>query len=145
MAEDSRRRRYDCRRVPRPIVVDGSLNDPGWSGLHWTDDFVDITGNPALRPRFRTRVKLGWDDAFLYVGAKLEEPHVWGTIRRRNAVIFEDNDFELFLDPEGDGLSAQTAAAADARVRIPMAPGADSVNVATAAAIAMQRIYAASR
>ncbi len=44
-----------------------------------------------------------WDDRFLYVLAEMEEPHVWGTIAERNAVIFHDNDFEVFLDPDGDG------------------------------------------
>ena len=36
------------------------------------------------------------------VGAELEEPHVWGTLRRHDSVIFHDNDFEVFLDPDGD-------------------------------------------
>ena len=40
------------------------------------------------------------------------------------------------LGAEGPGLSADALAAADLAVRIPMAPGADSLNVATAAAIA---------
>jgi hypothetical protein len=43
-----------------------------------------------------------WDDDALYVAAVLEEPHVWGTITKRNAVMFADNDFELFIDPDGD-------------------------------------------
>jgi tRNA G18 (ribose-2'-O)-methylase SpoU len=38
---------------------------------------------------------------------------------------------------EGPGLDAATLAAADERVRIPIAPGVDSLNVATAAAIAL--------
>jgi len=97
-------RRYLCRRVDRPIAIDGSLSDPGWSDRAWTEDFVDITGAPELRPRFRTRLKMAWDDDFLYVGAELEEPHVWGTITEKNAVMFEDNDFEVFIDPDGDGL-----------------------------------------
>jgi len=97
-------RRYLCRRVNRPIAIDGSLSDPGWSDLAWTENFVDITGAPELRPRFRTRLKMTWDDDFLYVGAELEEPHVWGTITEKNAVMFEDNDFEVFIDPDGDGL-----------------------------------------
>ncbi len=97
-------RRYLCRRVNRSIAIDGSLSDPGWSDLAWTEDFVDITGAPELRPRFRTRLKMAWDDGFLYVGAELEEPHVWGTITEKNAVMFEDNDFEVFIDPDGDGL-----------------------------------------
>ncbi|MGH3781573.1 MAG: TrmH family RNA methyltransferase [Pseudonocardiaceae bacterium] len=40
------------------------------------------------------------------------------------------------LGAEGPGLSAQALAAADLVVRIPMAPGVDSLNIATAAAIA---------
>jgi tRNA G18 (ribose-2'-O)-methylase SpoU len=42
----------------------------------------------------------------------------------------------LLLGAEGPGLSDAWRRAADVRVRIPMAPGADSLNVATAAAIA---------
>lgn len=46
----------------------------------------------------------------------------------------------VLVGAEGDGLSGAALAAADARVRIPMSPGADSLNVATACAIALQRI-----
>lgn len=105
LRETMKPRRYECQRVERPLVVDGSLEHDGWRNLPWTDDFVDITGDEALRPRFRTRVKMGWDDDFFYVGAEMEEPHVWGTIREKNAVMFHDNDFEIFIDPDGDGLN----------------------------------------
>ena len=43
-----------------------------------------------------------WDDRYFYVGAWLEEPHVWGKLTRRDAVIYHDNDFEVFIDPDGD-------------------------------------------
>lgn len=42
----------------------------------------------------------------------------------------------LVLGAEGPGLSAEALAASDVRVRIPMTSGVDSLNVATAAAIA---------
>ncbi|MGN2641783.1 TrmH family RNA methyltransferase [Nocardia takedensis] len=42
----------------------------------------------------------------------------------------------LLLGAEGPGLTEQTMAAADVRARIPMAAGTDSLNVATAAAMA---------
>jgi tRNA G18 (ribose-2'-O)-methylase SpoU len=42
----------------------------------------------------------------------------------------------FLIGTEGPGLSKQWLAAADARVRIPIEPGVDSLNVATAAAIA---------
>ena len=43
----------------------------------------------------------------------------------------------LVLGAEGGGLSAQTLAAVDLQARIAMAPGADSLNVATASGIAL--------
>ena len=49
----------------------------------------------------------------------------------------------LLLGTEGDGLSDPALAAADLRVRIPMAAGVDSLNVAAAAAVACYAIAAA--
>lgn len=46
----------------------------------------------------------------------------------------------LVVGAEGEGLSAAALACAHLRVRIPMAPGVDSLNVATATAIALYRI-----
>jgi tRNA G18 (ribose-2'-O)-methylase SpoU len=46
----------------------------------------------------------------------------------------------LLLGAEGPGLSAEALAAADVRVRIPMAAGVDSLNVATAAAVAFHTV-----
>lgn len=37
----------------------------------------------------------------LYIAAELEEPHVWATLTNHDAVIFQDPDFEVFLDPRG--------------------------------------------
>jgi tRNA G18 (ribose-2'-O)-methylase SpoU len=46
----------------------------------------------------------------------------------------------LLVGNEGEGLSAAAESMADARVRIPMAPGVDSLNLATATGIALQRL-----
>ncbi|HVZ20596.1 MAG TPA: RNA methyltransferase [Vicinamibacterales bacterium] len=46
----------------------------------------------------------------------------------------------LLLGAEGPGLLAQTLALADLRVRIPIDPQADSLNVVVAAGIALQRL-----
>jgi tRNA G18 (ribose-2'-O)-methylase SpoU len=45
--------------------------------------------------------------------------------------------FALLLGNEGEGLSAELLAAADMRVRIPLMPDIDSLNVATASGIAL--------
>lgn len=95
-------RQYVCRRAPSPPVVDGALDEAAWRDAAWTAPFVDIEGSARPAPRFLTRAKLLWDDDNLYVGADLEEPDLWGTLAERDAVIFQDNDFELFIDPDGD-------------------------------------------
>ncbi|MCE3553989.1 RNA methyltransferase [Pseudonocardia sp. RS11V-5] len=48
----------------------------------------------------------------------------------------------LLLGAEGPGLTPEAQAAADVRVRIPMASGVDSLNVATAAAVAFHAVAA---
>ena len=95
-------RSYVCHRATGPVTVDGNIDKPAWVDIPWTEDFADILGDRRPVPRFRTRAKMMWDDANFYVAAELEEPHVWGTITQKNAVIFHDNDFEVFIDPDGD-------------------------------------------
>ncbi len=94
---------YRCPAAPTPPVIDGRLDDAVWALAPWTEDFVDIEGEvrPVV-PRYRTRAKLLHDDTALYIAAELEEPHVWGTLTERDAVLFLDNDFEVFIDPDGD-------------------------------------------
>ncbi|MSU23064.1 MAG: hypothetical protein EXS32_04490 [Opitutus sp.] len=93
---------YVARHTSTPLTIDGQLDDPAWAAAPWTADFVDIEGDAKPKPRFRTRAKLLWDDEFLYIAAELAEPHLWGTLTKHDAVIFNDPDFEVFLDPDGD-------------------------------------------
>lgn len=96
------RRSYVVYRAGTAPRIDGSLADAVWAAAPWTEEFVDIEGSAAPRPRLRTRAKLLWDDDCLYIAAELEEPDVWGTVTRRDDVVFRDDDFEVFIDPDGD-------------------------------------------
>jgi hypothetical protein len=95
-------RGYVCYRAPGPIEIDGAVTEDGWRDAPWTEPFVDIEGDGKPTPRFLTRAKMLWDDESLYVACEMEEPHVWATLTERDAVIFHDNDFEIFIDPDGD-------------------------------------------
>jgi hypothetical protein len=93
---------YVCSRAASPIAVDGRLDEAAWRDAPWTADFVDIEGAARPRPRLWTRAKMLWDDEYFYVGAELEEPQLWATLTKHDSVIFQDHDFEVFIDPNGD-------------------------------------------
>lgn len=93
---------YACGFAATPIEVDGNLDEEIWKSAPWTADFVDIEGDRKPRPRLKTRAKMVWDKDYFYIAAELDEPHVWGTLTKHDAVIYQDNDFEVFIDPDGD-------------------------------------------
>ena len=93
---------YTCRHIHSEPEIDGNLEKAAWSIADWTSDFVDIEGDLKPKPQFRTRAKMLWDEKYFYVGAELEEPHLWATLTEHDSVIFQDNDFEVFIDPDGD-------------------------------------------
>ncbi len=95
-------RTYACTPTAESLFIDGQLNERAWQLADWSSDFLDIQGESQPAPRLRTRVKMLWDQRYFYVAAQMGEPHVWGKLTQRDAVIYYDNDFEIFIDPDGD-------------------------------------------
>lgn len=92
-------KKYEILKTQKPISIDGKANESSWDYASWTDSFIDIEGNKNPIPYYDTRVKMLWDDDFVYFYAEMEEEHVWGDITERDAVIFRNNDFEIFIKP----------------------------------------------
>ncbi|HEX2984446.1 MAG TPA: carbohydrate-binding family 9-like protein [Ignavibacteriales bacterium] len=95
-------KRYVCYKAEAPLIIDGNMDESAWSKTVWTDDFIDIEGEVKPNPRFRTRVKMLWDEKYFYIAAEMQEPDIWAYQRNRDDIIFFDNDFEIFIDPDGD-------------------------------------------
>ncbi len=96
---------YEAPRASVPPAIDGDLRDPAWRSAPWTHPFVDIRGDGWPEPPLATRTKITWDDDHLYIAAELEEPHLWATLADRDAILYREHDFEVFLDPDGDALA----------------------------------------
>ena len=97
-------RTYPCYRTTGPLRIDGKLNEADWQAAPLSDAFVDIRGadfHPA--PAKETWMKMLWDDNCLYIAGILQEDDVTASLRERDALIYRDNDFEVFIDPDGDG------------------------------------------
>jgi tRNA G18 (ribose-2'-O)-methylase SpoU len=62
-------------------------------------------------------------------------------IGRLASALSRTGKVALLAGSEGAGLTPEALAHADVRVRIPMAPGVDSLNVATAVGIALHRAF----
>lgn len=95
---------YYCLPTQGQITIDGRLDEADWQRAPHTDTFVDIEGERKPLPRHRTTAQLLWDADYLYVAATLEEPHIVGWLQQRDTIIWKENDFEVFLDPDGDGI-----------------------------------------
>jgi len=95
-------RSYICKQPIDRLLIDGKANEESWQRAQWSRDFLDIEGQKNPKPNLLTRVKMLWDKDYFYFYAELEEPHIWARLKQRDTVIFYDNDFEIFIDPQGD-------------------------------------------
>lgn len=93
---------YTTVFVAVPPEIDGDINDKVWEKARWTDLFEDIEGDQKPGPAHSTRVKMLWDKSFLYIAAELEEPHIWAGLKNHDDIIYYDNDFEVFIDPNNN-------------------------------------------
>ncbi len=91
---------YVAYKTTEKVVIDGEDSESSWSKAEWTDIFVDIEG--VEKPKYETKVKMLWDDKNYYILAKIQEPDVWANLKQHDTIIFYNNDFEVFIDPDGD-------------------------------------------
>ena len=102
-------RQFSAPYTPTPIAITGDINKSIWQTIPWSDTFDEIRGPddaPAgTRPpaSCSTKIKMCWDDDFLYIAALIEsDREVVAEFTERNSPIFQkDSDFEVFVDPGG--------------------------------------------
>ncbi|KAA1244241.1 carbohydrate-binding family 9-like protein [Aquimarina sp. RZ0] len=91
---------YIAYYTTEPITIDGVPSEEAWKKVRPTTPFIDIEGKKI--PKYETSVKILWNDTYVYFFAELEEPHVWGNLKQRDTIIYQNNDFEIFIDPDND-------------------------------------------
>jgi len=91
---------YVVQHTTQPLTMDGNLQESAWQKAAWTSSFVDIEGAAKPLPTFQTQVKMLWNDSTLFIAATLQEPQIWATQTHHDDIIYKDNDFEVFIDPD---------------------------------------------
>ncbi|MCD8742523.1 carbohydrate-binding family 9-like protein [Mucilaginibacter roseus] len=94
---------YIVTHTAKAPVIDGDINDKIWDQAKWTSSFADIEGDAKPKPQYNTQLKMLWDDSNLYIAVKMDEPNLWAYLTHHDDIIFQDNDFELFVDPDNNG------------------------------------------
>lgn len=93
---DSQIRHYTCHYTGQPVQVDGDLTKAAWRCAPKSSRFVDMaTGAPGY---YDTRMAALWDETNLYIAFWAEEPFLEARHTERDAIIFQENDLEVFID-----------------------------------------------
>ena len=87
---------YYAYKTKETLVIDGNLNKELWKKAPKSTRFVDMaTASPGF---YDTRMACTWNDSYFYVGFWIEEPYLEAHHTERDAIIFQENDIELFID-----------------------------------------------
>jgi hypothetical protein len=93
---------YIVLKTEETIVIDGKDNEKEWSRASWTTLFTDIVTGELDGVANETRAKMLWDKDFLYLYVIMEESDIWASLTEHDSSVFQDNAFEIFIDPDGD-------------------------------------------
>ncbi|MDX9736005.1 MAG: DUF5916 domain-containing protein [Thermoanaerobaculia bacterium] len=97
-------------RLEEPLTVDGRLDEAVWTHAAAASGFRQWSPNRGEPARLETRVRVLFDDAYLYVGASLENPGgpaaIAARVHRRDRDSYSDW-FGVSIDVEGRGRNAR--------------------------------------
>ncbi|GEM_PF-1203972 len=92
---------YTVKRTVVPVVIDGILDEDSWQAAPLTTSFVEQQHGDSVP--HNTQAKMLWDDQYLYIGFICDDPDVWSTYTERDAHMWDEENVEIFGDPDGDG------------------------------------------
>ena len=150
-----------CREARRIVVIDSVVDAVNIGAIFRSAaalgiDAVLLTRN-SCDPLNRRVVRVSMGAVFFvpwtWMDCPLSDLRKWGfrtaamaltddSISIDNPALMSESKLAIVMGNEGEGLSSETIAEADYVVRIPMARGVDSLNVAAAAAVAFWQLRA---
>ncbi|WP_301922512.1 carbohydrate-binding family 9-like protein [Ferruginibacter sp.] len=87
---------YIAKKIATAIAIDGNIEKEVWQQANWSKRFVDmVSGDVGM---YNTQCAILWNDTYLYIAFRAEEPFVSATLTERDSIIFLENDLELFIE-----------------------------------------------
>lgn len=89
--------RYEVKRAPGPITIDGKLDDKAWAAANVAE--LAVTWDSQTGPRQKTLARLLWDDNYLYVSYEVEDADITAQFTERDDPTYRDDAVEIFINP----------------------------------------------
>ena len=106
-------------RITRPPVLDGRTDDPIWVDARVIDQFLEYEPNEGAVPRFKTEVRITYDDKYLYILARMHDPapdSIVSLLSRRD-VRTQSEQLKIVIDSYHDRRTAYQFAVNPAGVK----------------------------
>lgn len=91
--------------MAEPITVDGVLEENAWRDAPEVGDFIQFQPRRGEAARFRTTVKLAYDESFVYFGFLCYDPQpekIAARLGKRDSDLRPDDSVYVFLDTFND-------------------------------------------
>jgi hypothetical protein len=101
---------YDIVKVPA-MTIDGNLSE--WANIAEIS-IADNSGRPGTGVDNTAKVKLAWDNTYLYAAYNVTDTELLAAqTARDHGDIYKDDAVELYIDPQGDGSTATSMTTTD--------------------------------
>ncbi|WP_324720749.1 DUF5916 domain-containing protein [Salinimicrobium sp. HB62] len=89
------------------IKIDGVIDEETWEAVDWTSDFVEFEPDNNTPPSYQTKMKIVYDEKYLYVAFRCYEPNPEKIVRRMGRRDDFPGDWvELNIDSYNDDRTA---------------------------------------
>ncbi|HEX7838431.1 MAG TPA: DUF5916 domain-containing protein, partial [Kofleriaceae bacterium] len=98
------------QRRTGPIVIDGVLDDAGWSDVAPIDTWFETRPGDNTVPKVRNRGRLTYDGDALYIGLEFDDPDpgaIRAAVTDRDNVTLESDSGGVVMDPTDSGHAGQ--------------------------------------
>lgn len=93
-----------AEKLNSPIDIDGKLDEPVWHNGSRFENFIQVNPNEGQPASERTKIKIAYDEEYLYLGAFMFDSNpdlIMARLTRRDEEVNADN-IVLCLDPYND-------------------------------------------
>jgi len=94
---------YRAAYTTGKIHVDGKINEEDWERAKTVQLRTRLKAE-GRGVRMKTWAKVLWDESYLYVAFRCDDPDIWSpSDHRHDSPLFKGEVVEAYVDPDGDG------------------------------------------